>query len=196
MEISTLRLFRPLAILSFLAAASMVSAADVSGVKLEDKIVLDGKPLLLNGAGLRQANGNVKLFVVAMYQTEKKTTAAEMLAQTGPRRIYLNFQRNYQADEMGQMFIVAMNRNSSKEEKSKIVNQMTQFGEMVSSIGTPKINDTMRMDWVPGKGTLVTFNGTKLGEVPGIEFFNALQRIWIGEQVADPGVKGLLLGGQ
>lgn len=101
MRIDLSKAVRPIALAATLCVAVGAGAADVSGVKVDDKVVLDGKSLVLNGAGLRQANGGVKLFVVAMYQTEKKASAAEMLAQTGPRRIHLNFQRNYQADEMG-----------------------------------------------------------------------------------------------
>lgn len=181
-----------------LAAASFLSAhaADVGGVKVDDTATVGGKTLKLNGAGTRIVGGGTKLFIVGMYLTEKVTTPAEMQSIAGPKRIYLNFQRNFKEEEMGQMFIVAMNKNSTKEEKSKIVNQITQFGDLVSSIGAPQVNDVMTMDWVPGKATTVSFKGKKLGDVEDLAFFSALQRIWIGEQVADPVLKVQILGGK
>src|SRR3990167_7889626 len=104
-------------------------AADVGGVKVDDTAVVGGRTLKLNGSGMR-ANGAVNLFALGLYLTDKKFSPADVQSVTGPKRLSLNFQRDFKADDLGQLFVTAMNKNSSKEEKAKIINQTMKFGEI------------------------------------------------------------------
>jgi len=53
---------------AFAAAAlvATVSAADVSGVKLEDKAQVESRDVVLNGAGLRTRFRVVKVYVIGL----------------------------------------------------------------------------------------------------------------------------------
>jgi hypothetical protein len=58
-----------------------------------------------------------------------------------------------------------------------------------------KKGDTLFLDWVPGAGTIATLNGKVIGSVlPGIAFYNAALKIWIGDKPVDSSLKPQLLG--
>ncbi len=51
------------------------------------------------------------------------------------------------------------------------------------------------IDFLPGSGTRITFNGAVRGTIAGEDFSRALLRIWLGENPADADLKKALLGG-
>lgn len=179
----------------FLSMSSTPALAlEVSGVKLEDNIKVAGKDLKLNGAGVR-VKAIFKVYVAGLYLPEKKTSVADILAMAGPRRVNIVMMRDVSADDFGQSFITGLNNNSDKSEKTKIMNQTMQFGEMFQALPSIKKGDVLTLDWIPGTGTVSTMNGKKLGEaIPDIAFYNAVLKIWLGENPADSGLKPQLLG--
>lgn len=172
-------------------------AVEIGGVKVDDVTTVAGKELKLNGAGMRQILV-IKVYAIGMYLPEKKEmTTADVMALPAdkPRRIALHIQREINSDEFGQLFITSMNKNSTKEEKAKVVNQTTKFGEMFAALEPVKKGDIVTLDWIPGQGTSSTLNGKKIGEtLPDIAFYNAVSRIWLGETPAQENVKRALLG--
>ena len=184
----------PLALLA-LAFALPAQARDVSGVKVDDTATVGGKELKLNGAGMR-AIVFIKFYAIGLYLPEKKSTPDEVQAEAGPRRVSLTIQREINSEEFGQLFITSMNKNSTKEEKAKVVNQTVKFGEMFASLDKVVKGDIITLDWIPGTGTVRTLNGKKIGEtLSGIDFYNAVLRIWLGDSPAQESVKKELLGG-
>ena len=163
-------------------------------MKIEDTATVAGKNLVLNGYGMRQIFV-VKAYAAALYLTEKKGSAADIQAMTTPKRVALHIQREINSDEFGQLFITSMNKNSTKEEKAKVVNQTVKFGEMFASLEKVKKGDVVTLDWVPDKGTVSTLNGKQIGEVlPDIAFYNAVLRIWLGDNPVQNDLKRSLLG--
>jgi hypothetical protein len=182
-----------------LACATSVQAMDVGGVNVPDTATVAGKELKLNGAGMRAIVILGKYYAIGLYLGEKKTTPADVqaLPVTLPRRISLHIQKEINSEEFGQLFITSMNKNSTKEEKAKVVGQTVKFGEMFAALEPVKKGDLVTLDWVPGTGTMAQLNGKKIGEVmPDIAFFNAVLRIWLGEMPAQESVKRELLGGK
>ena len=55
--------------------------------------------------------------------------------------------------------------------------------------------DIYRLDFQPGRGTVVRFNGETLGVVEGEDFFSALLKVWLGPRPADKKIKKAWLGG-
>jgi hypothetical protein len=179
-----------------LACALPSHAAEVGGVKIDDTATLGGKELKLNGAGMR-VKFVVKVYAMGLYLTEKKATPAEVLALAGPKRVSLTMMREVNSDEFGQLFITAMNNNSDKAEKAKYFNQTVKFGEMFASWEKVKKGDVVTLDWIPGTGTVSSINGKQQGEVlPDVGFYNAILRIWLGDNPADSSLKPLLLAGK
>ena len=55
--------------------------------------------------------------------------------------------------------------------------------------------DVYRFDFLPGKGTVVRFNGESLGVIEGEDFFNSLLKVWLGQRPADKKLRKAWLGG-
>lgn len=181
-------------LLAALTTALPAAAAEVEGVKLDDAAKVAGKDLKLNGAGVRTRFG-FKVYVLGLYLPQKKTTTADVLASEGPRRFTIVTMRDISGEDFGEAFMTGINKNTDKAEKSKLVSQMTRFGEIFATQGQLKKGDVLISDWVPGTGMVMTLNGKSLSEpIPDVAFYNAVLKIWLGDKPADSSLKTALLG--
>ncbi|WEF31977.1 chalcone isomerase family protein [Pseudoduganella chitinolytica] len=189
------RKFLAAAALSAAALCHPTFAADVAGIRFDDSATVGGQALKLNGAGVR-TKIVFKVYALGLYLAEKKTTVADVLAAQGARRIQIVSMRDLTSDEFGDAFMKGLNSNTDQAERTRFLPQTKTFGEMFASIPGLKKGDTLLVDWVPGTGTVCTLNGRKIGEtVQDVAFYNAILRIWLGENPADNSLKPKLLGG-
>lgn len=171
-------------------------AFEVGGVKLDETVLVANKELKLNGAGVRY-KAIFKVYAAGLYLPERKSNVADILALAGPRRVSLVMLRDISSEDFGQGFMTGLNNNSDKAEKTKILNQTMQFGQMFAMLPGVKKGDVLALDWIPGVGTQCQLNGRKIGEVmPDIAFYNAVLKIWIGDKPVDNLLKPKLLGEQ
>lgn len=178
---------------ALLLAQGSGMAAEVNGIKFDDNMTVGGKSLVLNGLGVRHKL--VRVYAVGLYLTEKKSTTADILALTGPKRFRLVTMRDITSEELAQAVLTGINKNLDKDEKTRYVSQLTRFGELFNEVEGGKKGDVIIGDYVPGTGTVILFNGKPLGQpLPDLGFYNAILRIWIGNSPADPTLKPLLLG--
>ena len=177
-----------------LGAALPAHATEVQGVKLEDSTTVAGKTLVLNGAGAR-IKAVFKVYAIGLYLTEKKSTTADILALNGPKRFKIVLLRDLTSEEFGSAFLAGINKNLEKDEKTKLVNQISKFGDLFSEFDGVKKGEVIIGDYNPAVGTTITLNGKQLGQpLPDVAFYNAILRIWIGANPADNMLKPLLLG--
>ncbi|MES2150058.1 MAG: chalcone isomerase family protein [Pseudomonadota bacterium] len=177
---------------SALLAVCFSAQADMP--KFDDTAKVGGATLKLNGQGMR-TKFVVKVYAAALYLPEKKTSVADIMKLEGPRRVTLVMQRDVSSDDFGQAFMTGLNNNLDKTEKSKIVSQISKFGEMFAMLESLKKGDVLHLDWIPGSGTQCELNGKKIGEVvPDLLFYNAVLRIWLGDKPVDSSLKPALLG--
>lgn len=175
-------------------AASSANAAQVSNINYDDTMRVAGQDLQLNGLGIR-TKLFFKVYAAGLYLPRKSAKVSDILAMEGARRVRLVFMRELSSDDFGQAFMDGLNKNSTTEEKTKLLNQTLKFGQMFAMVPRMNKGDTLLLDWVPGTGTVVTLNGGKIGEpLPDIAFYNALLKIWIGNDPADNSLKPALLG--
>ncbi|MES2320673.1 MAG: chalcone isomerase family protein [Pseudomonadota bacterium] len=187
--------FKALLATAFLACAftQSASAAEIGGVKFADTTKVAGKELVLNGLGFR-TKFIVKVYAAGLYLPQKESTVADVLKADGPRRMQLVIMRDITSEQFGDAFMAGLNNNVDKAEKSKIVGQISKFGEMFALLEALKKGDTLNLDWIPGVGTQCELNGKKIGEVtPDITFYNAVLKIWLGEKPVDSSLKPKLL---
>lgn len=184
-----------LACLGFaLSLAGSAQAVEVGGLKFDDTAKVAGKELKVNGAGVRTRFG-FKVYALVLYLPEKKDSPAGVLDSVGPRRFHLGLLREVTGDELGQAFIAGITANTDKAERSKYVNQLTQFGEAFVNIPKGVKGDVITVDWLPDTGTVMTFNGKPIGEpMKDIAFYNAVLKIWLGDKPVDSSLKPQLLG--
>jgi hypothetical protein len=173
-----------------------ISAAtvDVSGVKLEDRITLADKPLVLNGAGVRY-KAVFKVYSAGLYLEKKADTPEAVLATPGPKRMTITMLRNIDSAELGKLFSRGMEDNMERAAFSKLIPGVLRMSQIFSNHKKLLTGETFMVDWIPGTGTVITVKGKAEGEpFKEPEFFDALMRIWLGPKPADWMLKDALLG--
>jgi long-chain acyl-CoA synthetase len=172
--------------------AAGVQAAEVGGVKLDDKVSVGGQELVLNGAGIR-TRVVFKVYVGSLYLPAKATTPAAVLDK-GPRRIQLNLLRDVGSDEFVGALVDGMKDNNSAAEMAAVKAQVDQLVAIGKALGQVKEKDVITLDFVDG-GTKMAVNGAVKGTLAGDAFNKALTKIWLGDNPVQADLKKAMLGG-
>jgi Chalcone isomerase-like len=167
-------------------------AADIGGVKVDDKVSVGGQELVLNGGGVR-TRVFVKVYVGSLYVPAKATTLAAVL-EKGPRRIQMNMLRDLSPDQLVGALSDGIKDNTSAAELAAIQPQLDQMITVMKGFGAVKEKDVVTLDFVDG-ATRIGLNGAAKGTIPGDAFNRALTRIWLGDNPAQADLKKAMLGG-
>ena len=167
-------------------------AVEIGGVKLEDKVTIEGKELVLNGAGIR-IKMIFKVYVASLYLPAKAGTLAGVLAAE-PRRVQLNLLRDLTADDLAGALADGIRDTSTAEQSTAIKAQIDQLLSIMKSIGQAKTGDIVTMDFV-GAQTRIGYAGQAKGTIDGEPFNAALMRIWMADKPVQADLKKAMLGG-
>jgi hypothetical protein len=183
------------AMASWAAAQTAASAGtELAGVRYPGTVRVSNQTLRLNGAGIRY-RFVVKVYTAGLYLTTAATTPEAVLAAPGPKRLHVVMLRDIDANELGRLFTRGMQDNSPREEFSKSIPGTLRMAEIFSAKKRLKEGENFSVDWTPGEGTQVLVNGRPQGDpIKEPEFFQALMRIWLGQNPADNSLKDALLG--
>jgi hypothetical protein len=186
-----------LAILVFAVALPLAAvAAEVAGVKIDDRAKLDGggPELVLNGAGVR-TRFVVKVYVAGLYLTDKKSAATDAIALGGPKRVGITMLRDVGAQQFNEALVEGFRANNSPAEVEKLKGPLDELSAILTALGEAKKGAVIALDFVPGTGTRVLLNGTPRGKpIAGEDFYRALLRIWLGDKPVDGDLKKAMLG--
>ena len=174
-----------------LCVCASALAAEIGGIRLDDKVSVGGQELLLNGAGVR-TKLMFRIYVAGLYLPQKAADLASVLAK-GPRRVQMTLLRNVTADELIGAFVEGLNANNSPPEMAAVKAQTDQLVAIMKAFRAVKEKDVVVLDFVDG-GTTIVFNGEARGTIPGAGFNAALMRIWLGDQPAQPDLRKAMLG--
>ena len=84
-----------------LAGLSPLHAATLAAVEFPDQAVVGGKPLVLNGLGLRTATMlKVEVYVIGLYLEAKSSDAGAIIESPQTKRLAMHFVRNVTADKL------------------------------------------------------------------------------------------------
>jgi hypothetical protein len=176
-------------------AARAAEVTEVGGVKFDNAAPLGNAKMQLNGAGVRY-KAVFKVYAAGLYLTNKASTAEQVLAATGPRRMHIVMLREIDSNELGKLFTKGMEQNASREEFSKVIPGVIKMGEIFAARKKLSSGDYFSIDYVPGTGSTIVVNGKPASDpIKEPEFFNALMKIWLGKAPADAQLKDVLLGG-
>jgi len=167
-------------------------AAEVGGVKLDEKISVGGQELVLNGAGIR-TRVVFKVYVASLYLPAKASDLAAVLAKA-PRRIQMNLLRTLAPDQLVDALNDGLKENNSEAELAAVKAQTDQLMGIMRSFGEAKEGNVVTLDFIDG-ATAVGFNGASRGTVPGDAFNKALTKVWLGDKPVQADLKKALLGG-
>ena len=175
-----------------LFAAASAHGTEIEGVHLDDRILVAGRPLILNGAGVR-AKLLLPIYVVALYLPKPVKDVSGVFARA-PRRIQLNMLLSVPADEIVAALVDTMADNSSPAALAAVEPQTDRLVALIRRFKAVRKGDVVTLDFVAG-GTNLRWNGAFRGRIPGDAFNRALTGIWLGDKPVQADLKRKLLGG-
>jgi long-chain acyl-CoA synthetase len=171
--------------------AAVALAAEVGGVRLDDKVSMGAQELVLNGAGVR-TRVVFKVYVASLYLPQKATELAAVLAKS-PRRIQLNLLRTLSADQLVEALNEGLAENNTTAELAAVKSQVEALATIMKSFKEVKEKDVITLDFVDG-ATRIGLNGETKGNIGGDAFNQALTKVWLGDKPVQADLKKSLLG--
>jgi Chalcone isomerase-like len=171
-----------------------VTAAEVAGVKVEDRTRVADSDLALNGAGVR-TRLFFQVYAIGLYLPQKGSTAGAILAQPGPKRVAIHMLRDVGADTFTEALAEGIRANHSEAEVKALEPRIRELSALMAEIKEAKKGMAIALDWT-GAGTQLVVQGTPAGKpIAGEDFYRALLRIWLGDKPVQDDLKKALLGG-
>lgn len=181
-----------------LAACVMSAPAwatiEVAGVKFEDSAQIGSQALTLNGAGVR-TKVIIDVYAAGLYVPKKDNTAQGLISQPGAKSVQVSLLMNLDGEEFANAMIKGFKANNTEADVAKYQAQLDDIKKLMLSVGEARKGSKIHINFIPGTGTRVLFNGQQKGrDIPGEDFFQALLKIWLGEHPVDSDLKHALVG--
>jgi hypothetical protein len=170
------------------------AAAEVAGVKIDDKTRVANSDLALNGAGVR-TRLFFQVYAIGLYLPQKSSNSAAILAQPGPKRVAIHMLRDVGADSFSGALTDGIRANHSEAEAKALEPRIKELAGLLAEMKEAKKGMVIAFDWT-GAGTQVVIQGEPAGRpIAGEDFYRALLRIWLGDKPVQDDLKKALLGG-
>ena len=177
-------------LLLLLALAAPAYAAEVAGVKIDDKARVADTELSLSGAGLRK-RVFFQVYAIGLYVRDRK---ADPISQPGPKRVQIHMLRDVGADTFNEALADGIKANHTEAEAKALEPRVKALGATIAEIKEAKKGMTIALDW-NGSATQVLVDGKAIGRpIEGEDFYRALLRIWLGDRPVQDDLKKALLG--
>jgi hypothetical protein len=165
----------------------------IKGIDIPEQIAQPDsqQPLILNGAGIRR-KFFISIYIGALYLPKKQRTVTSILQSNSPRRVMMYcLYHEISKDKLIDAWNEGFNENTSEQVLKQLHERITEFNKLFPAL---RKGDIVILDYIPDKGTTLTFNNKELGVIPGEDFNIALLKVWLGEYPADSGLKAAMLG--
>lgn len=170
----------------------------IDNVKLDAQTQIGGQAVRLNGAGAfapLKGFAWIKGYVAALYLAERAASTDQVLTMPGAKRLQMRMLMDVPVAEFVKAFHKGVARNAPAAEQPALADRMQRFDGLIQPLGKVLKGDAINLDYIPGRGMLLTHNGRELGAaIPGDDFYDALLGVFIGPHPVDDKLKALLLG--
>lgn len=188
------RAFAAASLATALFAAVPAHAADVAGVRFDDRTTVAGTDLALNGAGLR-TRFMLKVYAMGLYLPRRADTPDAIATVAGPKRIQIVTLRELTAEQFADALVDGLKKNHSEAEFARLQARSDELRSALLALKAAPAGTQIRLEWLPGNGTRLSVGNDARGkDIPGEDFYRALLRIWLGDKPVDADLKNALLG--
>lgn len=152
-------------------------------------------PMVRNGDGVR-SQGATDLYRAALYLSQPANSLDQLLQAQGGKRLELQMLREMSSDELGKLFARGMEKSGNRQEFSRTIPGLIRMSEIFSQHKRLAAGDVLAIEWIPGKGTVISVKGQAQGApIADPVFFETLLGIWLGSAPVDARLKASLLAG-
>jgi hypothetical protein len=188
----TLLVNRTLALL-LATAALAANAAEVGGVKLDDRVRVQTADLQLNGAGVR-TRYLFDVYAIGLYLAEKKADPAAVVALPGNKRVAIHMLRDVGAETFIAALTDGVRANHSQAEVQRLEPRLKELAATMAQMKEARKGSVIALDFA-GSQTQLVVDGKPVGRpIDGEDFYRALLRIWLGDKPVQEDLKKALLG--
>ncbi len=179
-----------LAAVAVTTLASGAFAAELSGVKMPDKLSVAGEDLVLNGLGLRKII-IIKVYVAGLYVQARTKDAGAILASSTPRAIRLELVRDVDKGRLTNGFKEGIEKNGG----DKVAAHREHVDEFLACFGDQKKGEVILFADAAEGGVAITIGGKVKRIVGDREFSNLVFAIWLGAKPPSDDLRKGMLGG-
>lgn len=167
-------------------------AGECAGVSIPDAVSVDGKQLVLNGMGLREATlFKIDVYVAALYVEHRSADAAAIVISEEVKQLRIRFVRSVSREDMFENmrrgFMAAAGANWPALEE--------RFNQLKSWMPALQTGDEFVVTYRPSVGIEVQRDTLSLGPIPGKDYADVAFRVWLGDHPPSVELKRGLLGG-
>ena len=189
-----LRLLLLLSVVLSLLASTSLSAGEVNGAILPDRVQPRGGPeLVLNGAGVRVI-ALFKIYVAALYLPTTSSDGEAILRGHLPSQLNFHLLRGLTIDEIKSAITGTLRDTLTPEQLLPLESRMQQLDGIFATLNGLKKGSTFVIGYQADVGTTIQINGENKGRIAGADFNEAVLRIWIGDRPRDQNLRKALLG--
>lgn len=185
-----MKLFRFLAFLCLVLAISTVAvAAEKGGVTMPDTKTVEGKSLVLNGMGLREATVfNVDVYAAGLYLETKSHDGKAIAASDQTKQLMLHFVRDVDKDDIVGAWNEGFKKNGGADQ--------AKIDQLNSWMSDMKDGQEMYFNFKKDgeMKVIVNVKGTTKGTISGDDFARVFLLIWLGDSPPNTGLRDGLLG--
>jgi hypothetical protein len=171
------------------ASTLTLNAASLAGVTLPDTATIGGKPLVLNGIGLR-SEFMVKVYVAGLYLPQKSSDASAIIKADEPKRLVMQFLHDASKKQMTDAFDESFKDNDASAEKA----MKPDVDQLLGVLEDVKVGEQMVFTYIPGTGTTVAIDGKDKLTVAGAPFSQLVFSVWLGPKPPTANLKKGVLG--
>ena len=184
-----------ISMLLFLMLPLSSSALTIDGYDIPQIIPATSEhaELRLNGAAMRILYGVVDTYIGKLY-VENPTTDAEALiaADEYKRMVYKIVLKRVSGRRIAKAMYDALQLNVTREEAVRLEKRLQLLVTLFDS--SLKKGEESYLEWVPSQGSRIVLNGKVKGMIPGKDFYDAILKIWIGDNPVGSIFKRQVLG--
>ncbi len=164
-------------------------AKELKGVKMPDAIEVAGKPLKLNGMGLR-TKAIFKVYVAGLYLEELTNDPAVVTSKDQTRQVQMVMLRDLDKSKITEAIQSGFEKNNA-DKMATLKDRLNRFTAVVPDL---KEGQILKLTYVPGKGTTIKGGSGDEATVDGKDFADALFSVWFGKNPVDDDLKQGMLG--
>ena len=170
-------LIAPTLIASALLSANALGAAEVeqNGALFATESSADGESLVLTGTGVARYRVIFTVYAAGLYLPEQ-TPENAILAPDTPRRLEIEYFHTIAASDIIKAANTKLETQLSAAELERLRPAIARFHALYQGV---EAGDRYHMDYQPGRGTELRFNGKPVGRVGGGDFARAYFGIWL-----------------
>lgn len=167
--------------------AKPVDTKSIKGVDFPVEKTVDGQKLVLNGLGLRKAFFTVKVYVGALYLSEKSTEVSAIVKNPNVKKVEMQFLMGVPRNKLTDAWREALYNQCPKDCSNVKEGTAKMNSYMTSVVKGDRFEYTIYPDKV-----LVSIKGEEKPAIIGKDFAEAMIKIYVGNKAIDSGLaKGL-----